>query len=222
MNEKKLLHDPKLLEKIDIKSLPGFYDISCYPFLYKIEQNYAIIKQELDMSLNSQALFQMWPQEQMTNHNPETWKIIPIHARTNWYNQLDKLSVYDSYFPKTLEILNKVLGNDLCDVAFSKLSAKSKIQPHNGRFSNVLRCHLGLQIPEGDCKIVANGTTKQWEEGRLLIFNEALEHTAWNNTDHERIILMFDFIPDNYSDFFPTQTLESTNDSQPKRNHRTY
>lgn len=203
MRQKTLLHDPKLLEKIDAASLPGFYDISCYPFLEEIEKNYLVIKQEFDNVIKNNALFKAWPQEKMTNYAPDTWQVILIRARTNWYNQIEKMSLYEHHFPKTLSILHTVLGDDLSDVGFSKLYPKSKIQPHNGLFSNMLRCHLGLHIPEGDCKITVNGETKQWQEGKLLIFNEALEHTAWNETDHERVVLIFDFIPDNYNDFFP-------------------
>jgi beta-hydroxylase len=203
MNQKTLLHDPKLLEKIDTKSLPGFYDISSYPFLEEIEKNYLIIKQEFDNIIENNDLFKAWPQEKMTNYSPDTWQVILVRARTNWYNQVEKMLVYQHYFPKTLSILHNALGDDLCDVGFSKLYPKSKIQPHNGLFANMLRCHLGLHIPEGDCKITVNGKTKKWQEGKLLIFNEALEHTAWNETEHERVVLIFDFIPDNYNDFFP-------------------
>jgi beta-hydroxylase len=205
MSTKKLLHDPNLLEKIDEKVLPGFYDILLYPFLQEIEKNYQIIQQEFDYVVASHDLLQEWPQKQMTDYKSDKWKVIPIYSRTNFYNQREKLFVYDNYFPKTLSLLHSVIGDDLCDVAFSQLSPKSRILPHYGYFSNALRCHLGLKIPAGDCGLIVNGQTKNWQEGKLLVFNEALEHTAWNETTQERIILMFDFIPDNYNDFFPAK-----------------
>ena len=36
------------------------------------------------------------------------------------------------------------------------------------------------------------GETREWEEGKLLIFDDAIEHEAWNHGSSERVILIFD------------------------------
>ena len=57
----------------------------------------------------------------------------------------------------------------------------------------ILRCHLPLLIPNGSaCKIRVGDETRHWEEGKLLIFDDSYEHEAWNESDEDRFILMFD------------------------------
>ena len=36
------------------------------------------------------------------------------------------------------------------------------------------------------------GDTRKWHEGELLVFDDTVEHEAWNDSDRDRIILIFD------------------------------
>ena len=57
----------------------------------------------------------------------------------------------------------------------------------------VLRCHLPLVVPDEDlCGIRVGNVTKHWKEGELMIFDDSFEHEAWNKTDSNRTVLMFD------------------------------
>jgi aspartyl/asparaginyl beta-hydroxylase (cupin superfamily) len=33
---------------------------------------------------------------------------------------------------------------------------------------------------------------RTWEEGKLLIFDDTIEHEAWNDSGEDRIVLIFD------------------------------
>jgi aspartyl/asparaginyl beta-hydroxylase (cupin superfamily) len=33
---------------------------------------------------------------------------------------------------------------------------------------------------------------RPWVEGELLIFDDSIEHEAWNDSSHERVILLFE------------------------------
>ena len=33
---------------------------------------------------------------------------------------------------------------------------------------------------------------RDWEEGKLLIFDDTIEHEAWNDSNEDRILLIFD------------------------------
>lgn len=199
-----LLYDSDLLNKIDASCLPGFYTTEDYPFLQEIEKEFCIIKDEYWKYVqNNNTGFQSWPQAQMTNYNIDSWQVLPVYFRTDAYGQKDKLKIYLEDFPNTFNLLKKVLKDNLCDVSFSRLAPKSFLRPHNGKFMNYLRCHIGVDIPTGDCGIKVNGSSAVWQEGKILVFNEALEHEAWNNTDHYRTVLIFDFIPQDYKKFFP-------------------
>ena len=69
----------------------------------------------------------------------------------------------------------------------------TKITPHTGCSNKVLRCHLGLNIPD-NCAIRVGNQTKSWQQGKCLIFDDTLEHEAWNLSTSDRIVLLIDFL----------------------------
>lgn len=81
-------------------------------------------------------------------------------------------------------------------VAFSVLRPGTRIKPHKGRPGPFLRCHIGLEVPAGDCAIHVAGETRRWRAGEALIFDDRLEHEAWNVTEGPRAVLLFDFEPE--------------------------
>jgi aspartyl/asparaginyl beta-hydroxylase (cupin superfamily) len=81
-------------------------------------------------------------------------------------------------------------------VTFSVLQPVTTINPHRGYQGDFLRCHLGLSIPAGDCRLRVGGVDRSWEPGRAMVFDDRVEHEAWNRTDRERTVLLFDFVPD--------------------------
>lgn len=77
------------------------------------------------------------------------------------------------------------------NILFSKLAAGARIPPHHGMINTRLVCHLPLIVPPS-CGFRVGGETREWEEGKLLIFDDSIEHEAWNNGSSDRIILIFD------------------------------
>ena len=92
--------------------------------------------------------------------------------------------------PKTTEVLKRI--PNLRTAGFSKLGAGAHIKPHKGYTDAVLRCHLGLVTPEGDCALKVEETVYNWQEGKAFIFNDRLLHEAWNYTDSDRYVLLLD------------------------------
>jgi beta-hydroxylase len=79
---------------------------------------------------------------------------------------------------------------------FSILGPHKRIPPHGGPYKGVLRYHLGLRVPgpADACGITVRGETRQWGEGRSLVFDDVWEHSAWNESDDLRVVLFVDFI----------------------------
>jgi len=75
----------------------------------------------------------------------------------------------------------------------SKLSPGTHIKPHRGPVNLRLRCHLGVKVPTGDCGLKVGGQSRRWREGQCLVFDDSLEHEAWNRTSEPRIVLILDF-----------------------------
>lgn len=76
-------------------------------------------------------------------------------------------------------------------VMFSLLRAGARIAPHSGTHNTRLTCHLPLIVPQG-CGFRVGNDVRQWEEGKLLIFDDSIEHEAWNESGEDRVVLIFD------------------------------
>lgn len=98
-------------------------------------------------------------------------------------------------FPNTLRALDKVdlphITVRAPSVLFSRLSAGARIPAHTGMLNARLICHLPLIVPPG-CGFRVGGETRQWRTGELLIFDDSVEHEAWNDGTSDRTILIFD------------------------------
>ena len=58
-------------------------------------------------------------------------------------------------------------------------------------FNTRLICHLPLIVPPG-CRFRVGDEVRAWEVGKLLIFDDTIEHEAWNDGVEDRIVLIFD------------------------------
>lgn len=98
-------------------------------------------------------------------------------------------------FPRTIEVLEKLelprITTRAPSILFSRLSPGARIPPHHGVMNARLICHLPLIVPPG-CGFRVGGETREWHEGELLIFDDTVEHEAWNNGTADRIVLIFD------------------------------
>jgi len=74
---------------------------------------------------------------------------------------------------------------------FSILDANTRIPPHTGVTNTRLTVHLPLIIPPG-CGFRVGATTREWEPGKAWVFDDTIEHEAWNSSDTPRAILIFD------------------------------
>jgi aspartyl/asparaginyl beta-hydroxylase (cupin superfamily) len=77
-------------------------------------------------------------------------------------------------------------------VLFSLLRPGAHIPPHHGFTNARYICHLPLIVPEG-CGMRVGGETRPWIEGQACVFDDSIEHEAWNrNADQLRVVLIFD------------------------------
>ncbi len=74
---------------------------------------------------------------------------------------------------------------------FSILDARTKIPPHTGVTNTRLTVHLPLIVPPG-CGFRVGGETREWKAGTAWVFDDTIEHEAWNDSDVPRAILIFD------------------------------
>lgn len=74
---------------------------------------------------------------------------------------------------------------------FSTLAPGGHIPPHTGSTNVRLICHLPLIVPER-CSFRVGNETRDWKRGKAWVFDDSIEHEAWNRSDQLRVILIFD------------------------------
>ena len=74
---------------------------------------------------------------------------------------------------------------------FSVLKPRTRIPPHNGIANTRLVLHLPLIVPP-DCGFRVGNETREWKVGEAWVFDDTIEHEAWNNSDQVRTILICD------------------------------
>ncbi len=74
---------------------------------------------------------------------------------------------------------------------FSILDAHTRIPAHVGVTNTRCTVHLPLVVPPG-CGFRVGSETREWVPGRAWVFDDTLEHEAWNDSDTPRAILLFD------------------------------
>ena len=77
------------------------------------------------------------------------------------------------------------------NLMFSLLAPRTKIPPHFGVANFRVLVHLPIIVP-GQCFFRVGADTRPWVEGEPWIFDDTIEHEAWNDSDHLRVILIGD------------------------------
>ncbi len=97
--------------------------------------------------------------------------------------------------PKTMAALSRVPSAQIKgrspNILFSSLKPASKIPPHHGQINTRFIGHLPLIVPDG-CGFRVGNETRKWREGKVWVFDDTIEHEAWNDSDETRYILLFE------------------------------
>jgi ornithine lipid ester-linked acyl 2-hydroxylase len=159
----------------------SFYESVEFPFAALLETNWRTIFDELERIKGE--YFIPWSEKYLYK---DGWSIFGLYGYGLKIEQNCKLC------PETTKLVEQI--PNLLTAGFSALAPGTHIAPHTGYPDGVLRCHLGLIIPD-NCAIRIGDETRTWQEGKCLIFNDTIEHEAWNRSDRDRIILLLDFKP---------------------------
>jgi hypothetical protein len=81
--------------------------------------------------------------------------------------------------------------NNSPTIMFSLLRPGARIAAHTGTHNARLICHLPLVVPPS-CGFRVGNEVRAWEEGKILVFDDTIEHEAWNQSNQDRVILIFD------------------------------
>ena len=166
----------------------GFHDPARFPFTRTLTESWEAMREEYLAVSDSMW---GWVEEDLYDQD---WDVFTIFDFPHGEGRADGISAC----PVTARTVSEALAHHGIQhgvVGFSRLGPGTHIYPHSGYQGDFLRCHLGLQVPSGDCRLTVARETRHWESGKVLVFDDRLEHEAWNNTDSSRGVLLIDFIP---------------------------
>ena len=175
-----------------------FYEREEFPWVAAIERATDDIRTELQSLLaDSRDRFSPY-----LTHSPDEplnqWR--ELNQSRRWsalflYKDGERQDVNADRCPKTLAALEQApivrIPHRGPTQLFSLLEPKTRIPPHTGSTNTRLTVHLPLIVPPG-CGFRVGTQVREWHPGKLLIFDDTLEHEAWNDSDQDRVILIFD------------------------------
>lgn len=170
---------------------PAVYNNAVFPWAAEIEKEWLEIRRELEAVLlrkDDLPSFQDISADVATISKDRGWKTFLLTA----YGIKSQQNI--ALCPETWRILQKIPG--LKTAMFSIFEPGKHLPAHRGPYNGVLRLHLGLIVPEPkeEMAIRVGSNICHWEEGQVLIFDDAYEHEAWNRTDKVRVVLFVDFV----------------------------
>lgn len=161
-----------------------------FPWVRELEAAAPDIQRELAHVLEAREPippFQEISPEQRAITQDDRWRTYVLHA----YGVRANRNCREC--PKTAAAVERIPG--MKTALFSILSGHKHIPAHRGPYKGLLRCHLGLAVPDpAACRIRVGTHTAQWHEGRALIFDDTFEHEVWNDGGAERVVLFIDFV----------------------------
>jgi len=178
-----------------------FHDRENFPALAQLEDNAALIRAEFDALIAAEAA-EMVPYVQYSDQVPlRQWKELNFSRDWTAIHLLQngrRVEANARHCPRTLEVISDLpqphVPGACPNAMFSLLAPRTRIPPHTGVANIRLVCHLALIVPP-DCGFRVGGTTVEWKEGEAFVFDDTIEHEAWNDSDQLRVVLIVDLWP---------------------------
>jgi aspartyl/asparaginyl beta-hydroxylase (cupin superfamily) len=174
-----------------------FYERDEFAWLAALESRWREIRDELLPIAGDDLAFQPYVQSDASRPPRDYGDLLDSADWSALYLIRGGTVVADvaARFPNTMALLADVplarSEGRTPAVLFSRLKPGARIPPHTGYTNARLICHLPLIVPEG-CGLRVGNETRAWREGEALIFDDSIEHEAWNTSDRVRVVLLFD------------------------------
>ncbi|MET0274693.1 MAG: aspartyl/asparaginyl beta-hydroxylase domain-containing protein [Phenylobacterium sp.] len=191
------VQEPLMLHYPRLPAIP-FYDRSLFPWMAELEAATDTIREELAGAMAT------------AQDDFAPYIAFPKGIPVNQWGELNHSRRWSSFFlwkdgarqdgacalcPKTAGLLERLplayQPGFAPTAMFSALDAKTRIPPHTGSANVRLLCHLPLILP-GPARFRVGNETREWKMGEAWVFDDTIEHEAWNDADELRVILIFD------------------------------
>ena len=173
-----------------------FFETSEFPWVRDIESRAPEIREELLAVLRGEQAFRPYVQRD-ADRPPALHEMLGDTSWTAFHIWKDGGPVAGNAerCPMTVDALRdaplpRIAGRSPM-ILFSLLRPGAHIAAHNGLLNTRLICHLPLIVPPG-CRLRVGNDVRDVEAGKAMIFDDSIEHEAWNDSDEIRVVLLFE------------------------------
>jgi aspartate beta-hydroxylase len=169
-----------------------FYDRKLFPWLATLEKATDDIRSDLLMVLETRGVGSLpayLPTDKAGTSRRPMWRSYPF------WREGTPFPAHMELCPKTMAAIRACpiwdspgLGPN---AMFSILEGGAKIAPHTGPINTRLVLHLPLIVP-GCCGFRVGSETREWKPGEAFVFDDTIEHEAWNHGPELRVVLIVD------------------------------
>lgn len=173
-----------------------FYEREDFPWLAEIEAAIPAMRAELEAVLAAEDGFRPYVEANPDRPQPNN----PLLGDPGWsafhlWKSGEPVAGNAERCPATMAALVKapmprIKGRSPMAL-FSLLRPGTHIKPHHGFLNTRLICHVPLIAPAG-CRLRVGNEIREWEPGKALIFDDSIEHEAWNDGSETRVVLLFE------------------------------
>jgi aspartate beta-hydroxylase len=175
-----------------------FFERDHFPWLEQFEAATPVVLEELNTILGEREPG-LEPYITMAPGTPRS-KWSALDRSLDWgafhlWKEGERIDQNCARAPRTVELVESL---PLCRIAgrapavfFSILKAGRHIPAHTGVTNVRSIVHLGLIVPK-DCGFRVGGETREWRVGEAFVFDDTIEHEAWNRSEQDRAVLIID------------------------------
>jgi aspartyl/asparaginyl beta-hydroxylase (cupin superfamily) len=175
----------------------SFYEREEFPWIAALEAQTDVIRDELLGVVGDDAAFRPYVRSDGARPPRDIGGLRDNLAWSAFY-LIENGAIVPAAAARCPKTLAAVESTPLCkargatpSVLFSLLRPGARIPPHTGHNNARLICHLPLIVP-GGCGLRVGHETRAWAPGETLIFDDSMEHEAWNDSGEIRVVLLFD------------------------------
>ena len=174
-----------------------FLDRGLFPWMDELEGATDVIREEFLEVLRGEEGFTPYitypddvPHNQWAElNNSPRWSAFHL------YKSGRRVDANAARCPRTMAVVDRmpqpIQAGRTPAAMYSLLKPRTRIPPHTGVTNVRLVAHLPLIVPEG-CGFRVGNQTRQWIPAKAWVFDDTIEHEAWNDSDKLRVVLIFD------------------------------
>lgn len=174
-----------------------FFDREQFAWLHEIEAAAPAMRAELAEVMKTRAAFTPYVQSdpQRPRKSQDGMTDNPDWSAFYLWKDGTAVAANAARCPNTVQALERVplarVKGRSPSALFSLLRPGAHIPAHNGFVNTRLICHLPLIVP-GRCRFRVGNEVREWVEGKAWVFDDTMEHEAWNDSRETRVVLLFE------------------------------